>query len=144
MRKVVLDSNIWDLLASDDAARVRTHDLCQAGELQIVVPHRLARELDDAPQFRGVPDWFQTQVTPDSVGVIGEMMIGFAPIADGEIYAAHRGTKRAMADSIIVDGADTNADLYVSEDRRSREQYERLRPGRSMNFATFRVEVLRL
>lgn len=142
--KIVLDSNTWDRLAVDEEARTRVRDMCLAGELQIVVPHRLARELADAPQFGGVPTWFESTFIPDSVAVVGEMMIGFARIGDGEIYTAHRGTKKAMADSIIVDGAATDADLYVSEDRRSREQYERLRPGHAMDFNEFRSSVLKL
>ncbi len=145
LTRAVLDSNIWDELEMDAEARERTQSLCDAGELEILVPATLLRELNDSP-FDGVPTWFPTTIVSDSVFVLDHSRLdGTARLGEGEIFAAHRGESQNTADAIIVDAADSDADVFVSEDRRARFRYERLRDrGRALDFNRFRAEVLGL
>jgi len=47
------------------------------------------------------------------------------------------------SDAVIVDAADNDADVFVSEDRRARERYATLRDrSRSLDYARFRAEFL--
>jgi hypothetical protein len=145
MTKVVLDANIWDKLAADELARERIRSLCEAAVLEVVVPHTLLQQLEASP-FAGVPDWFPTDVIPDSVSVLGHWRLGFARLGDGEIFTSHLGKSQQVSDAVIVDAADIDADAFVSEDRRARERYATtLRDrGRSLDSARFRAEILRL
>jgi hypothetical protein len=142
MIKAVLDANIWDKLAQDDEARGRARLLCDAGDLEIVVPDTLLQQLEESP-FGGVPDWFPTSVIADSVFVLDHSRLDSARLGDGEMFTAHRGSSKQIADAAIVDAADTDADVFVSEDRRARERYAKLRDrGRSVDYARFRQEIL--
>jgi predicted nucleic acid-binding protein len=143
--KAVLDTNIWDKLAVEDDARLRTVELCHRGELQIVVPHTLFRELLASP-FKGVPNWFETTtIIHDNTFVIGHSMIGFGQIGGGEVYKTHRASAKQIADSVIVDTADAAADIFVSEDRRSLSKYRRMRGAtRALDYRQFCVEILGL
>jgi hypothetical protein len=142
--KVVLDANVWDKLAEDQSARERVRSLCEASALEIIVPDRLLQELDASP-FSGVPDWFAVSVIPDSVFVLDHSRLGFARLGDGDVSAAHKGKSQQVSDAVIVDVADNDADVFVSEDRRARERYATLRDrGRALDYGRFRIEVLRL
>lgn len=144
MTKLVLDANIGDKLAVDDAARARMRQLCDSAVLAIIVPDTLQRQLQASP-FAGVPDWFPVIEIPDSVFVLDHSHLGSARLGDGEVFTAHRGESRQVADAVIVDAADTDADVFVSEDRRARERYANLRGrGRALGYARFRAEVLDL
>lgn len=144
MTRAVLDSNIWDRLAADAEGRVRACALCQARELEFVVPDTLVRELELSP-FNGVPNWFPARLTSDSVFVLDHSRLNGARLGDGATFAAHRGASQQTSDAIIVDAADTDADIFVSEDRRARERYAKLRDrGRALDYARFRSEVLGL
>ena len=142
--KVVLDCNVWDCLAADQAARERVRVLCESGCVDVLVPDTLLQELRRSP-FNGVPDWFPTTRTSDSVFVLDHSRLGSARLGNGETYTAHRGRSKSVRDSIIVDCADIEADVFVSEDRRARSRYARLRgDGRSLDYPTFRSQVLNL
>lgn len=144
MSKAVLDTNIWDKLAGDDQARGRIRTLCEAGQLEIVVPDTLLQQLEASP-FSGVPEWFPTTVIADSVFVLDHSRLDFARLGDGDMFTAHRGASKQISDAIIVDAADNDADVFVSEDRRARERYAKLRDrGRALDYARFRVEILGL
>ena len=144
MTRIVLDANIWDKLAGDAPARERICSLCKASALQIVVPDTLLQQLKASP-FAGVPDWFPADVIPDSVFVLDHSRLGFARLGEGELFTAHRGESQQISDAVIVDSADYDADLFVSEDRRARERYATLRNcGRALDYARFRTEVLTL
>jgi hypothetical protein len=142
--KLVLDCNIWDKLGNDAPARARIRALCEAGSLTIIVPHTLVEELAASP-FAGVPDWFPVAHITDSVFIFDHSRLDSARLGDGEIFAAHRGKSQQIADAVLVDAADTDADIFVSEDRRARKHYAELRDaGRSLNYARFRAEILGL
>jgi hypothetical protein len=144
MIRAVLDANIWDKLAADDQARERIRSLCDATELEIVVPDTLLRQLEQSP-FGGVPDWFPTDVIVDSVFVLDHSRLDSARLGEGDVFTAHRGKSRQISDAVIVDAADSDADLFVSEDRRARERYSKLSdPSRALNYFRFRSEILRL
>jgi hypothetical protein len=142
--KIVLDANIWDKLAVDEPARERIRSLCEVSSLEIIIPDTLLRQLEVSP-FGGVPDWFPTDVIPDSVFVLDHSRLGFARLGEGDVFTAHRGESQQISDAVIVDSADYDADLFVSEDRRARERYAKLRNrGRALDYARFRTEVLTL
>jgi hypothetical protein len=144
MTKVVLDANIWDKLAKDSEACERIRSMCEAAQLEVVVPDTLLRELEVSP-FGGVPDWFPTQLTSDNVFVCDHSRLGSARLGDGEIFSAHRGDSKKVSDAVIVDAADSDANVFVSEDRRARERYVMLRDrSKSLDYARFRSELLRL
>ena len=144
MTKAVLDANIWDKLGGDDQARERVRSLCEAGELEIVVPDTLLQQLQASP-FGGVPEWFPTNVIADSVCVLDHSRLDFARLGDGDVFTAHRGASQQISDAVIVDAADNEADVFVSEDRRARERYATLRDrGRAFDYARFRAEILGL
>jgi hypothetical protein len=142
--RVVLDSNTWDQLAHDGDARVRVAALVDSGELVVVVPATLRRELVDSP-FRRVPDWFPVEVVLDGVTVLGHSRLGESRLGDGVVFGSHRGQSHQVADAVIVDTAHSCADLYVSEDRRARTRYATISDGsRSLTYAEFRVRILDL
>ena len=144
MPKVVLDANIWDKLAGDDQARERIRSLCEASALEIIVPDTLRQQLEVSP-VGGVPDWFPTNVIADSVFVLDHSRLGFARLGKGGVFAAHRGASQQISDAVIVDVADNDADIFVSEDRRARKRYVKLRDrGRALDYARFRGEILGL
>ena len=144
MVKAVLDTNIWNKLGGDDQARGSIRTLCEAGELAIVVPDAVRQQLEAGP-FSGVPEWFPATVIADSVFVLDHSRLGFARLGDGGMFTAHRGASTQVSDAMIVDAADNDADVFVSEDRRARERYATLRDrGRALDYARFRVGVLGL
>jgi hypothetical protein len=144
MIKVVLDANIWDKLARDDDACERIRSMCESHLLEVVVSDTLLRELKASP-FPGVPHWFPAQLTSDSVFVLDHSRLGFARLGDGEIFSAHRGDSKKVSDAVIVDAADSDADVFVSEDRRARDRYAMLRDwSKSLDYKRFRNEILGL
>lgn len=142
--RIVLDCNIWDELNVDDRARERTLELCESGEVEVVVPETLRQQLDASP-FNGIPNWFPTTLLPDSVFVLDHCLLGLARLGSGETYTSHKGDSKQISDAVIVDCADTDADVFVSQDRRARERYAGIRDrGRALDYSRFRADVLRL
>lgn len=142
MTRIVLDANIWDKLAHDDVARARIRHLCENGALVVVVPDTLLRQLEASP-FAGVPDWFPTEIAPDSVSVLDHSRLDSVRLGSGDIFACHLGESNQVSDAVLVDTADVDADVFISEDVRARKRYARLRDeGRSLDYKTFRAEVL--
>jgi len=142
--KAILDSDIWNERAVDLRVRERIRFLSEGGQLEIIVPDTLLRELNVSP-LGDVRRWFPVTNIPDRVAVVGHSRIGGARVEDGEIYSAHRGQSQQVPDAVIVDAADTDADVFVSQDRRARERYARMRnAGRSLDYARFYSEVLGL
>lgn len=93
----------------------------------------------------GVPTWFPTMLIADAVFIVGHSRLDAARLGDGATYSAHLGGSRQIPDAVIVDAADNGADVFVSEDRRARERYAKLRDtGRALDYSRFREEVLGL
>lgn len=144
MIKIVLDSNIWNKLAEDDLAKSRVQSLCDTGELQVLVPDTLLQQLKASP-FGGVPDWFPAELISDSVFVLDHSRLDFARLGDGTMFTAHRGASQQISDAVIVDVADTDADVFVSEDQRARNRYAKLREAkRALDYVRFRQDILGL
>lgn len=144
MTKVVLDCNVWDKLSLDHDGCARIRALCESGALEILVPDTLALQLQCSP-FGGVPPWFPTSLTTDSVFVLNHTRLGFGRLGSGGVFTAHRGDSQQIADAVIVDSADTDADVFVSEDKRARKRYADLRgDARSLCYEEFRTRILKL
>lgn len=137
MTKVVFDCNVWDKLALFTEVQNRIRRLCIAGEMEVVVPDTLRRELKESP-FQGIPDWFPVRTIPDSVFVPDQSWLDHARLGEGKVYREHLGESTQRKDAIIVDAADSDADIFVSEDRRARTRYAALRGSeKSMNLCEF-------
>ncbi len=142
--RVVLDCNIWDELNADPPARERTRQLCEAGAVAVVVPDTLHQQLIASP-LNGIPNWFPTTSLSDTVFVVDHSRLDHARLGRGTAYADHKGDSRQVSDAVIVDCADTDADVFVSQDRRARERYARMRDrGPAMDYDRFRAEILSL
>lgn len=142
MDKVVFDSNVWDQLESDEPAKARINEMCVAALLEVIVPRTLSAQLNQKPFF-GVPKWFPTTVTLDSVTVLGHSRLGTSRLGEGEIYTAHRGQSRQVSDAVIADAAHTEAAIFVSDDNRARKRYAKLTDGsKSLTYAQFRANIL--
>ena len=144
MSSVVLDCQIFDLLADDDPARHCLAELVGAEELEIVVPETLHRELLASP-FGGVPDWCPATIIADRVFVLDHSRLDFARPGEGETFSAHRGASNKTSDAVLADIAHEDADLFVSEDKRARQRYGAIAgEERALDYATFRTQVLKL
>jgi hypothetical protein len=142
--KVVLDANIFDKLANDEPARVRVSMLCGIATLAVVVPDTVRRQLLNSP-FGGVPDWFPSMAIPDSVFILDHLHLDVARLGNGDTYTAHLGASGQFPDAVIVDAADNEADVFVSEDRRARRHYAKLRgQGRALNYERCCADLLSL
>jgi hypothetical protein len=144
MKKIVLDCNVYDLLARDRVAVDRIRELVTDGEMKVLVPASLASELCASP-FRGVPDWFPSESVADTVFILDHSRLDEARLGDGETYTAHLGTSRKVADAVLADTAELNADGFVSEDGRARRGLARAgKKCEAMTFAEFRARILGL
>lgn len=123
--KIVLDTNIFDLLAKDNETTAILIGLTTRNNWQILAPATLVDELKASP-FQGVPAWLSVQKEADEVFVLGHSKLGSAKLGHGGIYSEHRGSKKNVSDSVIVDFAVKRADVFVSEDKRSRNGLKKL------------------
>lgn len=125
MKSVLLDTNIYDKLALDGTVRSRVVDLIDRGDLCLIATPMVVDELAASP-IGGLPDWFSIIVKPESVAVVGFWHIGEARLGEGEVYAQHRGSSNKVPDGIIANSADALADIFVSEDSRSRTRLAKI------------------
>lgn len=120
-----LDGNVYNRLAADEPVRERLALLITTGRARVIATPIVADELSKSP-FGGFPNWFAVQVEPEAVAVLGYARYGMARLGGGETYLAHRGSSRSDSnntrDAIIAQSAESLADLFVSEDRRSRRR----------------------
>ena len=54
------------------------------------------------------------------------MKIGMTQLGNGDAYKEHKGKSNHIKDAIIIDFASTYADVFVSNDRRSRERLKEI------------------
>ena len=136
---VLLDTNVYDLLAADAVTRGSVAVAVSSGQILVIATPKVVDELSDSP-FEGLPKWFPIETVVESVAVLGHWRLGLAALGEGEVYTAHRGRSRKVADAIIADSADCHADVLVSEDGRVRRRLAgvstRCRP---MDYAEFCV-----
>lgn len=119
--KMVLDCNIYDLLAKDEECLKNLTFLIQHEEWKVLAPATLVDELADSP-FQGIPNWVSVEKDLDSVFVLGYTKFGSGRLGNGEIFASHKGNSTKVKDAIIVDFAVKEADIFVSEDKRARKR----------------------
>ena len=119
--KIVLDCNIYDLLANDKECLINLTSLIRIEKWEVLVPSTLLDELIESP-FNGVPNWIDVKEDLDSVFVYGHTKYGTGSYGNGEIYNAHKGKSLKVKDAVIVDFAVKEADVFVSEDKRARKR----------------------
>lgn len=113
---VVLDSNIYDLLADDAATVELIRNTISEGHLEVIVPRTVAEELWRSP-YKGIPTFFPTVFKGNTVGRAGLMTCGDS-IGPGETFDAHKGSSFKVNDALIADAADWMAQWLVSQDAR--------------------------
>ena len=144
MLRIVLDSNLWDRLASDEIARIRLRELIEASAVTVLVPDTLLQELARSP-FGGIPNWFPVVMAPDSVFVADFSRVDFARCGGGVVFSAHRGTSNKIPDGVLADFTAIDADVLVSEDRRVRKRFtDIVGSSRAMTYNDFKASVLSL
>ena len=142
--RVVLDCNIWDILANDGDARAQISVLVEPKEIAIVVPATLRRELESSP-FGRVPSWFPVECIVDGVAIINHSRVGECRLGQGAVFQDHLGESAQTAHAVIVDTAHSCAHVFVSQDRRARRRYARIAgTARSLGYSAFRDEIFGL
>lgn len=119
MKKIILDSNIFDLVDTNDGVKSHISELIGAKKIKIITPANVVRELTNSP-FNGVPNWFPTEQIPDSVFVLNHTRLGDGRLGSGEVFNEHRGESNKISDAVIADTVATDADIFVSNDNRAR------------------------
>lgn len=117
MYKVILDTNVWDKLSIDVTTRETLAKAIRKQLIEVIIPDTLARELNESP-FQGVPNFFPVRLTADGMTILGHSRLGYSRLSDGKIYKQHLGNSNSIKDAIIAETADTNCDIFVSEDKR--------------------------
>jgi len=125
MYTLLLDTNIYDLLAIDQTSRDRVSTAIAQGILRVVINSIIRDELAKSP-YRGIPDFFLVEIIADSVVVPGLAIPGLARPGKGDVFAAHIGSSRQGKDAVIADSASNYADIFVSNDGRNRNRLQRL------------------
>jgi hypothetical protein len=120
MVAVLLDSNIYDILAQDLSVRARINLLIDSERLTIIATRTVTEELAVSP-FGGLPNFFPIELTGNTVAFAGIMCAGDR-LGSGEVYVAHLGKSQKRNDALIVDAAASKADWLVSEDGRLRHR----------------------
>lgn len=121
MKKIVLDSNIFDLIDTNDGVKTQISNLVSVGKIKILVSANVARELADSP-YKGIPNWFPTERIADSVFVLNHTPLGEGRLGSGEVFHQHRGESNKIDDAVIADTAALDADVFVSNDKRARNR----------------------
>jgi len=119
--KIVLDCNIYDLLAEDEDCLENLTFLIQKEDWKVLAPATLIDELSASP-FKGIPSWISVEEDLDSVFVLGYTKFGSGRLGNGEIFVSHKGKSSKVKDAVIVDFAVKEADIFVSEDKRARKR----------------------
>ena len=125
---IVFDSNIYDKLAQDEATRETVKRRISESEIEVHVPRTVEDELQESP-FRGVPDFFAVKLTSDAVFILGYSKLGYARLGDGKVYNSHRGASQKVKDAVIADTANTDCDVFVTEDNRCRDRLKASNPS---------------
>ena len=117
MQTILLDSNIYDKLWSDEKTRLRLASLILYSNVRVIATPKIVDELTRS-DFNGVPDWLDVGEEIEAVAVVDHARVGMARLGSGNVYSHHRGNSQNVEDAIIADSADDLADIAVSEDRR--------------------------
>ena len=126
MKKIVLDTNIFNHIESDDVIKTLINSLINSNKIEIIVPANVVRELNEGP-FQGVPDWFEVKQITDSVFILDHTPLGEGRLGSGEVFSEHKGESKNISDAVIVDTAATDADIFVSNDKRARNRLKNIK-----------------
>ena len=137
MYKIIFDSNIYNKLDNRPDIRRKIKSLITNNKLSVVVPTTISRELEKSP-FKGVPDWFNTECIGDSAFILDYSRLDVDRLGGGDTYNSHRGNSKKIQDALIADTAETDADIFVSEDNRCRERLKNISNScKSLTFSDF-------
>lgn len=125
MDKVIFDTNIYDKLICDRETCSAISELITGGILSVEVPLTVEDELLES-SHKGVPNLFPVERTSDAVFIVGYSKLGSARLGGGEIYTAHRGQSQKVKDAVIADTANSDCNVFVSEDNRCRNRLREL------------------
>ena len=138
MEVILLDTNIYDLLADDRSVINLINSLINSSQIEIVVPQVVKDELINSP-FNGVPNLFATKLVPDGVAVIGVTKIDAALIGNGVTYSNHLGVSSKAKDAVIADTANNHSDIFVSEDDRCLHRLVKISDCQCFNYEDFKT-----
>jgi hypothetical protein len=119
--KIILDTNIYDLLAKDTIICALVRELVETERLTVIVTSTIAEELWESP-FHGIPGFFKTEYEGNTVSRCGIMCAGDR-LGPGDVFDAHLGSSIKQNDALIADAASWYADWIVSEDQRLRKRF---------------------
>ncbi|WP_010093040.1 hypothetical protein [Burkholderia ubonensis] len=124
MIKIILDSNIYDLLEQDAESVELLQNLIRQEAVKILMPRQVVTELRARPA--GLPELFPIEFIGHAVARAGVMCAGDY-LGSGMDFDKHKGASNKKADAFIVDVAAMVADWFASEDGRSLRRF----PGES-------------
>ena len=88
MQTILLDSNIYDELWSDENTRLRLASLILHSKARVIATPKIVDELRRSP-FKGVPDWFDVDEEIEAVAVVGHARVDMARLGSGNVYRHH-------------------------------------------------------
>ena len=139
MKNIVLDSNIFDLIDSDNGMKSCIAALVAGKKIKIIVPANVTRELTNSP-YNGVPNWFPCEEIADSVFILDHTPLGEGRLGSGEVFNRHRGKSKKTSDAVIADTAATDADIFISNDKRARNRLKKIKSScEAYDFDEFRT-----
>lgn len=137
MLKIIFDTNIYHKLHNRPDLQEKICHLINENKLMVIVPSTIYRELEVSP-FKGVPNWFRTEIIGDSVFLCDYSLTDIDRVGEGDIYNAHKGNSEKFHDAIIADTSHTDADIFVSEDNQFRQRFKKISDlCKSMSFPEF-------
>lgn len=146
MIPILLDSNIYDLLAKDKNTCNLIDSLSRTRKLKIIVTRTVAKEIQRGPMVYMLQR-FPVEFIGNTVARAGIMCAGDS-LGGGEIFDKHYGdssSAKNLDDAFIADAASLHADWLVSEDKRMRNQIGRLDIRcKAMTYAEFLVALASL
>ena len=121
MNTIVLDSNIYDRLATDPTRCDCLRELIHQGLVEVLVSPVVHDQLLASP-FNGVPSLFPVRLISEAVAIAGVAKAGLARVGTGEVFTQHLGASDQYEDAIIAETANCDAGIFVSEDNRCRKR----------------------
>jgi hypothetical protein len=89
--------------------------------LEVVVSPIIVGELKES-HFQGIPKFFPITCITEAVAIADYAIAGLARTSNGDIYNSHRSDSKKSKDAIIAETADSDCDIFVSEDNRCRSR----------------------
>lgn len=132
---VVLDANIFDLLAGNLGAQSSIRSKIDSDSIELLVTPTVMKQLNASP-FKGVPSWLPLRRISESVALCNGPCD--SRIGRGTVMHLHQGPSKQWEDALIADVAATEDAVLVTEDRRLlRRLSEVTTRARGMRFEEF-------